>query len=175
MRVITRRGIPLRFGASRRKTSVWIGSVRHLHNASRGHLAICAATNRRPRGLVSHSWTSISAAGLCRARNSAARARPQRRQRQRRFAWSTFRLSGVSKWPLPQIPGIAMGSLIRSREKHSTSVLVAPKHAPATNFNGLHRRAPDCVVGTAPAGSRVGESPHQFRKANSGHAIRHWP
>src|SRR6185437_12438916 len=45
-----------------------------------------------------------------------------------------FRLSSVSKWPLPQISGMAMGSRIRSREKHTTSVLVAPKHAPATNL-----------------------------------------
>jgi hypothetical protein len=57
-------------------------------------------------------------------------------------------LSGVSKWPLPQIPGMAMGSRSRSGEKHTTRVLVAPKHAPATNFNGLHRRAPNCHVGT---------------------------
>jgi hypothetical protein len=63
------------------------------------------------------------------------------------FRWSTFRLSGVSKWPLPQISGIAMGSRLRPTEKHTTSVLVAPKHAPATNFNGLHRRAPDHCVG----------------------------
>ena len=133
-----------------RKTSVWIGSAEHLHHAILGHLAICAATNRRPLGLLSRSWTRIYAAGLCRARNSAARTRPQRRQRQRRFAWSTFRLSGVSKWPLPQILGMAMGSRMRSREKHTTSVLVAPKHAPATNFNGLHRREPDCRIGPPP-------------------------
>jgi hypothetical protein len=44
-------------------------------------------------------------------------------------------LSGVSKWPLPQMSGMGMGmgSRIRSKEKHTTSVLVAPKHAPATN------------------------------------------
>jgi hypothetical protein len=126
-----------------------MGSARHLHHASLGHLAICAATTRRPSGLLYGSWTRIYAASLCRARNSAARARPQRRQRQRRFAWSIFRLSGVSKWPLPQIAGTAMGSRMRSRERHTTSLLVAPKHAPATNFNGLHRRVPDCLVGPA--------------------------
>src|SRR6185312_6259747 len=67
-------------------------------------------------------------------RNSAARARPQRRQRQRRVAWSTFRLSSVSKWPLPQKSGMAMDSRTRSGEKHTTSVLVASKHAPATTL-----------------------------------------
>ena len=81
--------------------------------------------------LLSRLWTRLYAAGLCLARNSAARVRPQRRQRQRRFAWSAFRLSGVSKWPLAQISGIAMGSRMRSREKHTTSVMVAPKQAPA--------------------------------------------
>jgi hypothetical protein len=40
----------------------------------------------------------------------------------------------------------AMGSRIRSRKKHTTSVLVAPKQAPATNFNGLHRFGPGCRV-----------------------------
>lgn len=89
----------------------------------------------------------IYAAGLCRARNSAARARPQRRQRQRRLALSTFRLSGVSEWPLPQISGMRMGSRIGSREKHTTSVLVASNRAPATICNGLHCRAPDCRFG----------------------------
>jgi hypothetical protein len=62
----------------------------------------------------------IYAAGLCLARKSAARARPQRRQRQRRLDWSTFRLSGISKWPLPQIPGMAMGSRTHSGEKDTT-------------------------------------------------------
>ena len=114
----------------RRKTSVWIGSAEHLHHAIPGHLAVCAATNRRPLGLLSRTWTRIYAAGLCRTRDSAARARPQRRQRQRRFAWSTFRLSGVSKWPLPQIPGMAMGSRTRSGEKHTTSVLVLQSTPP---------------------------------------------
>ena len=57
-----------------------------------------------------------------------------------------FRLSGVSEWPFPQIPGMAMGSSTRSGEKDTTSVLVASKPAPATICNGLHRRAPDCHV-----------------------------
>jgi hypothetical protein len=50
-----------------------------------------------------------------RTRNSAARFRPQRRR-----PWSTFRLSGVSRWPLPQIPGMVMGLQIRSTDKHTT-------------------------------------------------------
>ena len=143
--VIARRCIPLRVGASRSEDFRLDGLGEALHHAGLGQLAICAATDGRPLGLVYRSWTRIYAAALCRARNAAARARPQRRQRQRPFAWSTFRLSGVSKWPLSQIPGMTMGSRIRSREKHTTSVLVAPKHAPATNFNGLHRCASDCL------------------------------
>jgi hypothetical protein len=55
--------------------------------------------------------------------------------------------------------GYGHGSRIRSREKHTTSVLVAPKHAPATNFNGLHRRAPDCLVGPPSSPPRSLESP----------------
>jgi hypothetical protein len=102
------------------KISVRIGRQSTLHHAFLGYLAIYATTNRRPLGLLSRSWTRIYAAGLCRARNSAARTRPQRRQRQRRIARSTFRLSGVSRWPLPQISGIDMGSRIGSREKHTT-------------------------------------------------------
>ena len=47
------RCIPLRLGAARLlKTSVLMGTVRHLHYAGRGHLAICAAANRRPLGLL---------------------------------------------------------------------------------------------------------------------------
>jgi hypothetical protein len=122
-------------------------AARHLHHVGLGHPAICATTNRRPLKLLYRSWTSIHAAALCRARNAADRTRPQLRQRQRRFVWSTFRLSGVSKWPLPQILGMVMRSGTCSREKHTTLVLVASKHAPATNFSGLHRRAPDCHVG----------------------------
>jgi hypothetical protein len=104
----------------RRKASVWIRSAGHLRHAFLGHFSIFAATNRRPRELLYHSCTRIYAASLCRARNSAARARPQRRQRQRRFAWSTFRLSGVSGWPLPQTPGMTMGSGTLSGEKDTT-------------------------------------------------------
>ncbi len=36
-----------------RKTSVWIGSERHLHHVSLGHLAICAATNSLS------TWTTL--------------------------------------------------------------------------------------------------------------------
>jgi hypothetical protein len=143
--------LPFRCGLVHRvqQTAVWIGSARHLHHAGLGHLAICAAANRRPHGLFCRSWTRIYAAGLCRARNWGARARPQRPQHQRRFAWSTFRLSDVSKWPLPQLSGMAMGSRTRSGEKHTTSVLVASKHAPATilhknniDFSELRRKLP---------------------------------
>ena len=138
---VARRCIPLHFGASLSVDSCLDGSTGHLHQASLGHLVICAATNLRPAGLLCRSWTSIYTAELCRDRNSAARARPQRRQRQRRFSWSTFRLSGVSKWPLPQISGMAMGSRIRSRERHTTSVLVASKHAPATMLYKNNKQA----------------------------------
>src|SRR5215469_17007454 len=88
-----------------------------------------------------------------RDRNLAARARPQRRQRQLRFAWSTFKLSGVSKWPLPQTSGMAMGLRMRCGEKHTTSVLVAPKHAPATmlynNNTKNHKLTPKSRRGPA--------------------------
>ena len=57
-----------------RKTSVWIRSARHLHHASLGHLAICAATNRHPVGLPK----------LGRPRPTAAAAAP-----------ATFRLAHV--------------------------------------------------------------------------------
>ena len=148
MRSMAGRCIPVRYDTDARNTSGWTRSARHLHHAVLGYVAVCAATNRRPPGLPYRSWTRLYAAGLCRARNSAhARARPQHRQRQRRFAWSTFRSLGVRKWPLPQILGMAIGSRLRSTEKHTTSLLVASKHAPATTFSGLHRRAPDCLAG----------------------------
>jgi hypothetical protein len=135
--LIAPRCSPLPFGALLSKDLPLDGSARHRHHAGLGYLAICAATNPSPPGLLYRSWTRIYAADLCRSRNSAARARPQRRQRQRRFAGSTFRVSGVSKWPLPQILGTAMGSRVRSSEKHTTSVLVASKHAPATIFKSI--------------------------------------
>ena len=47
--------IPLRFGASR--------SATYLHYAGLAHFAICAATNRRPPGLLCRPWTRIYAAG----------------------------------------------------------------------------------------------------------------
>ena len=134
MRSMAGRCIPVRYDTDARNTSGWTRSARHLHHAGLGLLAISGATNPRSPGLLYRPWISIYAAPLCRARNSAARALPQQRQRQRRFAWSTFRLSGVSKWPVPQIWGMAMGSRKRSAEKHTTSLLVASKHAPATNF-----------------------------------------
>ena len=130
------RYLPLRFGARRSADPAWMVHKEPAPRASR------SARNLRgylwaSTWITLASWTRIYAATLCRARNSAARVRPQRRQRQRRFAWPTFRLSGVSKWPLPQIPGMVMGSGTRSREKHTTSVLVAPKRAPATIFKSI--------------------------------------
>lgn len=103
-----------------RGTSVRIESAAYAQHAFLGHLALCAATNRRPLGLLSCAWTRIYATALCRFRNPTARARPQRRQRQRHFASSTFRLSGVSRWPLPQISGMAMDSRTQSGEKDTT-------------------------------------------------------
>ena len=58
----------------------------------------------------------VYATGLC-------RARPQRRQRERRFDWSTFKSSGVSKWPFPQIQGMVIGSRIRSGETCARGIL----------------------------------------------------
>ena len=119
MRMVARRRISLRFGALRPQGAELAESAEHLHHAFLGHLGIFAATNGYAPGLLCRSWTGIYAT-LCRARNSAARARPQRRQRQRRLAWSTFRLSGVSKWPFQQMPGMVMGSRTGSGEKHTT-------------------------------------------------------
>jgi hypothetical protein len=113
MRVIARSCLPLRFGALRSADFRldWVGSApapcdsgssRNLRDYESAPTYITLSfMDQNPR---------IYAAGLSRTRNSAARNRPQRRQRQRRFAWSTLRLSGVRKWPLPQIPGMAMDS-----------------------------------------------------------------
>ncbi len=119
---------PLRrpaFGSAGRRST--------LHHAGRGNLAICATGHRRAPGGWSRAWTRPYAALLCRARNLTARSRPQRRQRQRPSTSSTRKLSDVSRCPLPQASGMVGHSRMRSPEKHTTSVLVAAKHAPATN------------------------------------------
>ena len=120
MRIKARRCIPLRVGAS-------LSEDLRLDRLSRAPAPCVSGSSRNFRGYESAStWITLSfmdqtyAAGLCRARNSAARARPQRRQRQRRVAWSTLRFSGVSKWPLPQMAGMATGSRTRSGEKDTT-------------------------------------------------------
>jgi hypothetical protein len=130
-----------------RQTSAWIGSAAHLHHAILGHLAICATTNRHPLTLLYRSWTRIYAACLCRARNSAARNRPQRRQRQRRFAWSTLRLSGVRKWPLPQIPGMAMDSTAAGLFAFAEEIPRARSPGSPPDARSRHRVADQISVG----------------------------
>jgi hypothetical protein len=80
MRIIARRYIPLRFGASRSENLRLDRVGKHLHCVGLGHLAICAATNRHPLGLLYRSWTRIYVAGLCRkfgrSRPTAAAAAP---------------------------------------------------------------------------------------------------
>lgn len=80
IRLMVLRCIPLRVGTLRPDDAVWTGRRGSLQYAGRGHLAICAATTGHPLGLPYRSWTRIYATRLCRARNAAARVRPQRRR-----------------------------------------------------------------------------------------------
>src|SRR6185312_16037908 len=89
------RGKPLDSPRRARKTSVRMGSARHLHHASHGHLAICAATNSPS------TWITLTFVNQNLCRRPVPRPKFSR-SHSTTAAAAPATLSGVSKWPVKQ-------------------------------------------------------------------------
>ena len=130
------------------RSPFWMGSARHLHHASRGHLAICAATNRSALG----TNLSLMDQNQCRgpmSRPEFGRSHPTTAA----AAPATSRLVhlqviGREQMAIAADAGYSQGLEDAFQGKAHHISFGCSKARPRYQPNlGLHRRAPDCHVG----------------------------